>query len=325
MCNFLRKFLWNFNLYVSHLHNAGLCFFIYKIWGGGERRDESERGKAKKRDGLRRSLRSSWIHDHIDPWTEVLVASLEFHWVSVRRKAFLIWKRHNLISTRCWAWGSLEVEDGGWVAKVAQAGGTAGACLPHTISTQHFLLYSLNFSVCLFVFREKGVKPGSRPAWNAKTLEILIRKFPWKELYHLPVSPWRWLRWALWRPWYSRLLPSSLWVPAEAKPHSSVVWGDLCSQHDLSVISLKSLQGHPLPQDEAQSTNSLMKPVWSCLIKINLPLWLRLPTPTCTRCSNPTGLERAKPWTFQLPGCQVHFSIFKLQDICLLLPSSQCV
>ena len=47
-CNFFRKFLWNFNLYVSHLFNVGLCFCIYKIQGSGMTRDESERGKARK-------------------------------------------------------------------------------------------------------------------------------------------------------------------------------------------------------------------------------------------------------------------------------------
>ena len=36
---------------VSHLHGAGLCFFFYKIRGGGERRDESERGEAEAEMG----------------------------------------------------------------------------------------------------------------------------------------------------------------------------------------------------------------------------------------------------------------------------------
>ena len=59
----------------------------------------------------------------------------------------------------------------------------------------------------------------------------------------------------------SFLLP--LGVLAEAKPHSLVVWGDLCSQHFLSSISLKTLQGHPLPQDQGPGANTLTRPVWS--------------------------------------------------------------
>ena len=129
-------------------------------------RDEMRvRGKAKTRKSSRGSLRSSRISDHLDPWTKV--PSLESHWI--RRKAFFILKRQNLISTRCWAWGGIEVKDGGQVAKTAQAGGTAGVPLPHTISTQHFLLSSFNISVCLSVFREKAVKPGPRRTWHKST------------------------------------------------------------------------------------------------------------------------------------------------------------
>ena len=63
------------------------------------------------------------------------------------------------------------------------------------------------------------------------------------------------------------VLPSSFLLPlgvlAEAKPHSLVVWGDLCSQYHLSAISLKTLQGCPLPQDKVPGANSLTRPVWS--------------------------------------------------------------
>ena len=89
---------------------------------------------------------------------------------------------------------------------------------PSSQPTISFSTPSTSQLTCLCSER-RGVKPGSRQAWNTKTLEILIRKFPWEELYHLPMSPWRWPRWALWRPWYSLLLPASFWVPARAKPH----------------------------------------------------------------------------------------------------------
>ena len=41
-----------------------------------------------------------------------------------KEESFLYYKKemHNLIFTGCWAWGPLELEGGGWVAKVAPVG-----------------------------------------------------------------------------------------------------------------------------------------------------------------------------------------------------------